>query len=103
MDIKEKLLANVLICKTLLDDIGKEVEEIHQTNRGYWSYFDCNKDKINRSRIVIGEKLLEIEKAAKGHRQGETAQEHEGLTCDDEGNCVSSTVLESFKEDVWEE
>ena len=27
----------------------------------------------------------------------------ENETCDDEGNCVSSTVLESFKEDVWEE
>lgn len=24
-------------------------------------------------------------------------------TCDDEGNCIPSTVFESFKEDVWEE
>ena len=23
--------------------------------------------------------------------------------CDDEGNCIPSTVLESFKEETWEE
>ena len=69
MDIKEKLLANILICKALLDDIEKEVGEIYKTDRGYWSYSNSNKDIINRSRIVIGEKLLEIEKVAKEHKQ----------------------------------
>lgn len=71
MDIKEKLLANILICKALLNDIEKEVGEIYKTDRGYWIYSNCNKDKVNRSRIVIGEKLLEIEKTAKGCRQEE--------------------------------
>lgn len=27
----------------------------------------------------------------------------ENVTCDDEGNCIPSTVLESFKEETWEE
>ena len=69
MDTKEKLLNNILICKELLDDIEKEVGKIYETERGYWIYSDCNKDKINRSRIVIGEKFLEIEKAVKECRQ----------------------------------
>ena len=56
MDIKEKLLINILICKSLLDDIEKEVkevEEIYVSDRGYWVYSDCNKDRINRSRIIF--------------------------------------------------
>ena len=69
MDTKEKLLNNILICREFLDDFEKEIEKTYENVRGYWSYSNCNKDKINRSRIVIGEKLLEIEKAVKENRQ----------------------------------
>lgn len=69
MDIKEKLLNNILICKELLNDFEKEVEKVGKTKRGYFLYSNCNKDKMNRNRIIIGEKLLEIEKAVKECRQ----------------------------------
>ena len=69
MDIEEKLFINILICKDLLYELEKEVGKIYETDRGYWSYSNCNKDKMNRSRIIIGEKLLEIEKAVKECRQ----------------------------------
>ena len=67
--IKEKLKNNILICKELLNDFEKEVEKIYKSESGYISYNNCNKDKINRSRIVIGEKLLEIEKVTKENKQ----------------------------------
>ncbi len=67
--IKEKLLNNVLICKDLINDIEKEVEKISKSENGYILYSNCNKDKINRSRIVISEKLLEVEKTIKKNKQ----------------------------------
>ena len=83
---------DVSIFKSVLDDIGKEVKEIQQTHQ--------NKIVIGRKILeVIGEKLLEFEEAAS---EGETEQdpvEHEN--CDDKGNCIPSTVLESFQEETW--
>ena len=67
--IKEKLLNNILICKDFLNDIEKEVEKIYKTENDYIIYSNCNKDKINRSRIVISEKMLEVEKAIKENKQ----------------------------------
>ena len=67
--IKEKLLNNILICKDFLNDIEKEVEKIYKTENDYIIYSNCNKDKINRSRIIISEKLLEVEKTIKEHKQ----------------------------------
>ena len=67
--IKEKLLNNILICKDFLNDIEKEVEKIYKTENDYIIYSNCNKDKINRSRIVISEKLLEVEKTIKENKQ----------------------------------
>ncbi|MEJ8752630.1 hypothetical protein WKS98_08390 [Lagierella sp. ICN-221743] len=67
--IKEKLLNNILICKDFLNDIEKEVEKIGKTEKDYIIYYNCNKDKINRCRIVISEKLLEVEKTIKEHKQ----------------------------------
>lgn len=67
--IKEKLLNNILICKDLINDIEKEVEKISKSENDYITYHNCNKDKINRSRIIISEKLLEVEKTIKEHRQ----------------------------------
>lgn len=65
MEIKEKLKNNILICKELLRDFEKEIEKIGKSEYGFIIYYNCNKDKINRSRIIIGEKLLETEKAVK--------------------------------------
>ena len=67
--IKEKLLNNILICKDLISDIEKEVEKISKSEKDYTIYSNCNKDKINRSRIVISEKLLEVEKTIKENKQ----------------------------------
>lgn len=67
--IKEKLLNNILICKDLIDDIEKEVEKIGKSEKDYIIYYNCNKDKINRSRIIISEKMLEIEKTIKENKQ----------------------------------
>lgn len=67
--IKEKLLNNILICKDFISDIEKEVEKIYKTEKDYIIYYNCNKDKINRSRIIISEKLLEVEKTIKEHKQ----------------------------------
>lgn len=67
--IKEKLLNNIIICKELISDIEKEVEKIYKTENEYIIYSNCNKDKINRNRIVISEKLLEVEKAIKDNKQ----------------------------------
>lgn len=67
--IKEKLLNNVIVCKELLKDIEEEVEEIVQGQRGHVSYFNCNKEKVSRSRLIILEKLLEVEKAFKENKQ----------------------------------
>lgn len=67
--IKEKLLNNIIMCKDLISDIEKEVEKINKSENGYILYSNCNKDKINRCRIVISEKLLEIEKAVKDNKQ----------------------------------
>lgn len=68
--IKEKLLNNILICKDLINDIEEEVKKIYKTENDYYTiYSNCNKDKINRSRIVISEKLLEIEKTIKKNKQ----------------------------------
>lgn len=67
--IKEKLLNNILICKDFLNDIEKEVKKIYKTENDYIIYSNCNKDKINRSRIVILEKLLEVEKTIKENKQ----------------------------------
>lgn len=69
MKFKEKLKNNILICKELLNDFEKEVEGIKVSEDGIILYYHCNKDKMNRSRIVIGEKLLEIEKAVRECRQ----------------------------------
>ena len=69
MRYKEKLKNNILICKELLSDFEKEMERIDISEDGIILYYDCNKDKINRSRIIIGEKLLEVEKAVKERRQ----------------------------------
>lgn len=69
MKIKEKLKNNILICKELLNDFEKEVEKIYKSESGYISYNNCNKDKMNRNRIIIGEKLLEIEKVIKENKQ----------------------------------
>lgn len=67
--IKEKLLNNILICKDFINDIEKEVEKIGKSENDYIIYSNCNKDKINRCRIVISEKLLEVEKTIKEHKQ----------------------------------
>lgn len=68
--IKDKLLNNILICKELISDIEKEVKKIYKTENDYYTiYSNCNKDKINRSRIVISEKLLEVEKTIKENKQ----------------------------------
>lgn len=67
--IKEKLLNNILICKDLINDIEKEVEKISKSENDYIIYYNCNKDKINRCRIIILEKMLEVEKTIKEHRQ----------------------------------
>lgn len=67
--IKEKLLNNILICKEFISDIEKEVEKIGKSENDYIIYHNCNKDKINRCRIVISEKLLEVEKTIKEHKQ----------------------------------
>lgn len=67
--IKEKLLNNIIVCKDLINDIEKEVEKIYKTENDYIIYSSCNKDKINRSRIIISEKLLEVEKAVKDNKQ----------------------------------
>lgn len=67
--IKEKLLNNILICKDFIGDIEKEVEKIGKSENDYIIYRNCNKDKINRCRIVISEKLLEVEKMIKEHKQ----------------------------------
>lgn len=67
--IKEKLLNNILICKDLINDIEEEVKKIYKTENDYTIYSNCNKDKINRCRIVISEKMLEIEKAFKENKQ----------------------------------
>lgn len=67
--IKEKLLNNILTCKDLIDDIEKEVEKIYKTENDYIIYSNCNKDRINRCRIVISEKLLEVEKMIKENKQ----------------------------------
>lgn len=67
--IKEKLLNNILICKDFINDIEKEVEKIGKSENGYILYSNCNKDKINRSRIIISEKLLEVEKTIKENKQ----------------------------------
>lgn len=67
--IKEKLLNNILICKDFLNDIEKEVEKIYKTENDYIIYSNCNKDKINRCRIVIAEKMLEVEKIIKENKQ----------------------------------
>lgn len=67
--IKEKLLNNILICKELISDIEKEVEKIYKTENKYIIYRNCNKEKINRSRIVISEKLLEVEETIKENKQ----------------------------------
>ena len=69
MDIEEKLFINILICKELLDDFEKEVGKIGKSEYGFTTYYNCNKNRMNRSRIIIGEKLLEIEKAVKECRQ----------------------------------
>lgn len=37
------------------------------------------------------------------HIQLEKQEPLEQETCEDEGTCISSMMLESFKEDVWEE
>ena len=67
--IKDKLLNNILFCRELLDDFESEVEKIGKSDYGYITYYNCNKNRMNRSRIIIGEKLLEIEKAVKEDRQ----------------------------------
>ena len=69
MEVKEKLFTNILICKELLNDFEKELEKIYECESGYTAYSGCNKDKMNRNRIIIGEKLLEIEKAIKENKQ----------------------------------
>lgn len=69
MDIKYKLLNNILFCRELLDDFESEVEKIGKSEYGYITYYNCNKSRMDRSRIIIGEKLLEIEKAVKECRQ----------------------------------
>lgn len=69
MTFKEKLKNNILICKELLNDFEKEVEGIKINEDGIILYYDCNKEKMNRSRVVIGEKLLEVEKAVRECRQ----------------------------------
>lgn len=67
--VKDKLLNNILFCKELLKDFEDEVEKIGMSESGYITYHNCNKNRMNRSRIIIGEKLLEIEKAVKENRQ----------------------------------
>ena len=67
--IKDKLLNNILFCRELLKDFEDEVEKIGKSDYGYITYYNCNKNRMNRSRIIIGEKLLEIEKAVKECRQ----------------------------------
>ena len=67
--IKEKLLNNIFICKDFIGDIEKEVSKIDKTENDYIIYSNCNKDKINRCRIVISEKLLEVEKTIKENKQ----------------------------------
>ena len=67
--VKDKLLNNILFCRELLNDFEDEVEKIGMSESGYITYYNCNKNRMNRSRIIIGEKLLEIEKAVKECRQ----------------------------------
>lgn len=67
--IKEKLLNNIIVCKDLINDIEKEVEKIGKSENDYIIYCNCNKEKINRCRIVILEKLLEVEKTIKENKQ----------------------------------
>ena len=67
-------------------------------------------EKVELERVDDVSALSETERGTGGFgstgmrevlSQGET--KHEGLTCEDEGICVSSMVLESFQEETWEE
>ena len=65
--------------------------------------------KVQMERVEEVSELSETARGAGGFgstgmravlSKGETEQED--LTCEDEGTCVPSTVLESFQEDTWE-
>ena len=60
--------------------------------------FDRIGDDLGKACVEGYKKGLE-----EGYRKGlENQNLVERETCDDEGSCISSTVLKSFREETWE-